>query len=224
MSKSIEEWWVCLGWRNWVEDISGNIWLFIWVLHIHSAPCAGFGLPASRLLAEKSKAAAHELVFIFFPGSLETFPELYFSTLTYISFFPSKDSRLQKLCLGWAFPPSLPITTCQNNSAGISPWGHIAPGPPSSHLAYRVRGCSGNFKAWSQVHTGILPAHVSCAEFSVRDLWHIYSHHRKSSWVTGRSRSWVSPGMKLPTKSKQGLSPGLRVMQHALPKSAELGF
>lgn len=65
MSKSIEEWWACLGWRNWVEDISGNIWLFIWVLHIHSAPCAGFGLPASRLLAEKSKAAAHELVFIF---------------------------------------------------------------------------------------------------------------------------------------------------------------
>lgn len=50
-----------------LKELAGeNFWqglpLFIWVLNIHSAQHADFGRPVSCLLAEKSKAVAHELI------------------------------------------------------------------------------------------------------------------------------------------------------------------
>lgn len=66
------------------ELAAENFWQclthFIWVLNIHSAQRAHFGLPVQCLLAENSKAAAREMVFSF----SEVVLELHFSTLTYI--------------------------------------------------------------------------------------------------------------------------------------------
>lgn len=102
------------------EDFWQRLPLVIWVLNIHSAQRADLGLLVSHLLAEKSKAVAHESIFVFPPSSLETFPELYFSTLTYISgddfsflcclfffFSPSKEGRLQNL---WVPPASAGVS------------------------------------------------------------------------------------------------------------------
>lgn len=210
MSKSIEEWWVCLGWRKWVEEVSGNIWLFIWLLHIHSAQRAGFGLPSSRLLAEKSKAAAHELVFIFSQVVWKHFlscifpPWPIFLVVIHFSFFFSH--RRTAVCKSFASAGlSLPPCTLPHGKMTVQ-GSHHGSTSLLAHQAPSLLLGSGDdletSKAWSQVHIGILTAHVSCAEFSVRDLWHIYSHHKKSSWVAGRSHSWVSPGVKLPTKIK----------------------
>lgn len=80
MPESLEEQRACLSWRNWLENMPGSF------CHSSSGLLTStwLSVQVSHLLAEKSKAAAHSLIFIFSPSSLETFPELYFSTLTYI--------------------------------------------------------------------------------------------------------------------------------------------
>lgn len=185
----------------------------------------------------KVKGSGTRIDLNFFPHSLETFPELYFSILTYIYgddsfffsflfFFFSKDGRLQKLCLSSFFPPSLPITAWQKGSTKChdAPWGQIAPGPPASHFTYRVSRCSGNFKGIkkSQICIEILVAwvHVSMrrAEFSFSLLWHIYSCHKNSSWVAGRSHSLV---WNFPQKANKGFSQVLGLQQGSASCSAQ---
>lgn len=224
MSKSIEEWWACLGWRNWVEDISGNIWLFIWVLHIHSAPCAGFGLPASRLLAEKSKAAAHELVFIFFPSSLETFPELYFSTLTYISFFPLKDSRLQNFASAGLSLPPCPSphakTTAQgSHHRGTSLLAHQA---PVSHTG------SGDALETSKHEVKYTLEYSQCMWAVPSFLSGIYGMFIHTIEKAPEWRAEVAHGLALawnfPQKVSRGFRQALGLRNMLCPKVLSLGF
>lgn len=49
------------------EDFWQRLPLVIWVLNIRSAQRADLGLLVSHSLAEKSKAAAHESIFVFSP-------------------------------------------------------------------------------------------------------------------------------------------------------------
>lgn len=144
---------------------------------------------------------------------------IHFSVL----FFFPKDGREHKLCLSWAFLPSLPISAWWNQG---HTWGQIPPGPPASHLPHRIRGCSGNFKGRkkSQIHIEILGAWAHLCvrhdEFSIRDLWRIYSCHKKSCSAASRSHLWVSPGMKFPQRVNKSFSQALGLWQGSASSSS----
>lgn len=196
------------------------------MLNIHSAQHADFGLPAAHSWLKSQKAVAQELIFIFSevvwkPSWVVFFhPDLYFCDDSFFCSFLSKDGKEHKLYLGWVFPPSLP-----SSSHGHT-WWQIPPGPSASHLTYRIRGCSGNFKGrkTSQIHIEIIVAWahlcVRHGKFSIRDLWLIYSCHKKSCSVASRSHLWVSPSMKFPQRVNKSFSQSLGLWQGSASSSA----
>lgn len=115
MSKSIEKWWECLGWKNWLEKNFGNVCLSLsecLTTTQLSMQILGYQLHISWLKSQK--AVAQELIFIFSevvwkPSWVVFFhPDLYFWDDSFFCCFFLKDGRKHKLCLSWVFPPSLP--------------------------------------------------------------------------------------------------------------------
>lgn len=132
-----------------LKELAGeNFWqrlpLFIWVLNIHSAQRADFGLPVSCLLAEKLKAGAHELIFIFSQAVWKHFLSCIFPPLpiflVVIHFSFLYFSRRMADCnsfasAGFSHPHCLsPHGKKAALCAMIAPRGQIAPGPPASHF------------------------------------------------------------------------------------------
>lgn len=197
--------------------------LFIWVLNNHSAQHADSGLPVAHLLAKKSKGSSTGIDLHFFWSGLKTFLSCVFPPWPiFLRWF----IFLLVFFKGWQKTQALPWLGFCTLIAPISAWwnhghtwGQIPPGPPASHLTYRIRAsCSGNFKGRrkSPIHIEIFVAWCLCVrhdEFSIRDLWCIYSCHKKNCSVASRSHLWVSPGMKFPQRVNKSFSHALGLWQ-----------